>query len=233
MAVRKYTGTTDLKGKVSRENPATESMVNFLSYFFGMKKVGTVSADSSITSVHATARCFDIRCYDYNTNTWLSSGFEERNWNLINYLYMYRDYLGVEEIHDYIGLYVWGTMARYDGSGRGSSLGYGAGYRCSRDNVQEAFAPTGWKRWTLEAHKSHGGDSVGLKHIHVEMSPASVKDQKQLESKLNVSIGAYFKLYWHSVALIGSGSDAYALGTRIFAPVIPPTRKVTEILKRI
>jgi hypothetical protein len=231
MQSRVYTGTSDVKGFIHNKNDATEAMVDFLSYCFGMKKVGTIG--DSLNSVHATGRGFDIRCYDYNKNEWLNSGFEERNWNLINYLYMNREYLGVEEIHDYVGLYVWGTMTRYDGSGRGSDANYGAGYRCDRENYQEAYAPFAWKRWDLEAHKAHEGKSVGLKHIHVEMSPASVKNKVQLLSKLDLSIKSYFRLWWHTTAFVGSGQGTSLLGTRLVNPVTIPSRKITEILKRI
>ena len=233
MAVRRYTGTSDIKGKVSKKKPGTESMVNFLSYCFGMKSVGTVTSESSLSSVHASARGFDIRAWDFEKNDWATSNFEERNWNLMHYLHTNRDYLGIEEIHDYCGIYVWGTMVRYDGSGRGSNANYGAGYRCNRDNVQEAFAPTGWKRWTLEAHKSHGGDSVGLKHIHVEISPASADNKTQLESKLSISINRYFTNNWHSVVLIGSGSGAYALGTPVNKSTPIGTGKIKGIIKRL
>lgn len=233
MAVRPYTGKSDVRGKPANKKPGTESMVNFLSYCFGMKSVGTVNPESSLTSVHASARGFDIYAWDFEKNDWASKNFEERNWNLIHYLYTNRDYLGIEEIHDYCGIYVWGTMVQYDGSGRGSNANYGAGYRCSRDNVQEAYAPTGWKRWNLEAHKSHGGDSVGLKHIHVEISPASANNKTQLESKLSLSINRYFRNNWHSVALLGSGSGAYALGTRINKPTPIGTGKIKGIIKRL
>lgn len=231
MAVRPYTGISDIKNKIAKQNQATENMVNLLGYMFGMQKVGTIG--NSLVSPHASGRAFDIRCWDFSKNTWASRGFEERNWNLINYLYMNRDYLGVEEIHDYIGLYVLGTMVQYDGSGRGSADYYGAGYRCSRDNITEPYAPAGWKRWNLESHKSHGGDSVGLKHIHVEMSPSSLKNTVQLNSKLVSSLKLYFARYWHYVTLQGSGANAYALATRLYVPVVGPTRKETEILRRM
>jgi hypothetical protein len=213
MAVRGYTGTSDARGKIQGRKDAIENMVGFLSYCFGLKKVGTIG--DSLTSVHSTGRAFDIRAWNFGKNDWLTTNFEERNWNLINYLYINREYLGVEEIHDYVGLYVSGTMTRYDGSGRGSDSFYGAGYRCNRDNVTELYAPTGWKRWNLESHTSHGGDSVGLKHIHVEMSPAAAKNSTQLISKVDISVRNYFKLNWHSTALAGSGANAYVQATRI------------------
>lgn len=213
MAVRRYTGVTDGKNKIQGKKDAVENMVALLGYFFGMSKVGTIG--DSLSSVHSTGRAFDIRAWDYKINNWATTNFEEKNWNLINYLYINRDYLGVEEIHDYTGLYVSGTMTRYDGSGRGSNSFYGAGYRCSRDSTQELYAPTGWKRWTLEALKSHGGDSVGLKHIHVEMSPAAVKNSVQLISKVDVTAKSYFKNNWHSTALVGSGNNAYVQATNV------------------
>lgn len=222
MANRIYTGTSDVKGKIHNNIPALENMVNLLSYMFGMQKVGTIG--DSLKSVHASGRAFDIRAWDFDKKDWAIKDFEEKNWNLLNYLYMYRELLGVEEIHDYIGLYVVGTMCQYDGSGRGSSSGYGAGYRCNRDNVAEPFAPSGWIRWTLESHKSHGGDSVGLKHIHVEMSPLSMKNQLQLNNKLLNSLKAYFSTFWHSVTLKDSGANAYAEATMLRKPIASPIR---------
>ena len=212
MANRMYTGISDGKNKVQGRKAGIENMVAFLSYCFGMKKVGTIG--DSLTSVHSTGRAFDIRAWDFTKNNWATSNFEERNWNLMNYLYMNRDYLGVEEIHDYVGLYVSGTMTRYDGSGRGSDSFYGAGYRCSRDSTKESQAPTGWKRWGLEAHASSGGDSPGLKHIHVEMSPTAAKDSVQLKSKVDLTVRSYFNLNWHSAVLAGSGANAYVQVTK-------------------
>ena len=223
MVNRRYTGISDGKGKIQSKKPATESMVAKLSYFFGMRKVGTIG--DNVNSVHSTGRAFDIRAWDFSTNNWAKSNFEEKNWNLMNYLWMYRDVLGVEEIHDYVGLYVWGTMTKYDGTGRGSDSYYGAAYRCSRDSIQEPHAPTGWKRWDLEAHSSHGGDSVGLKHIHVEMSPASVSNVTQLNAMLDLTLSNYFKFYWHSVVLAGSGPAAYVQATKM--------KKVVNISKRM
>lgn len=222
MAVRPYTGTSDLRGKAKSKNNAIEVMVQHLSYAFGMNKVGTINSD--INSPHATGRTFDIRCWDFAKNTWSSTNFEERNWNLIHYLYLHRDYLGVEEIHDYVGLYVLGTMTQYDGSGRGSASNYGAGYRCSRDLTQELLAPTGWMRWSLASHQSHGGDSVGLKHIHVEMSPQSSKSEKDLLSKLILSTNRYLRDNWHRVTILGSGSGAYVNATKVNKVTKAPVR---------
>jgi len=214
MAVRKYTGITDGKGKIQGRKDAVESMVYILGCWFGMAKVNTIG--DSLTSVHSTGRAFDIRAWDLTRKPkpdYAIANFEEKNWNLINYLYINRDYLGVEEIHDYVGLYVSGTLTRYPNMNRGDDSNYGAGYRCSRDNIQEAYAPTGWKRWSLEAHKSHGGDSVGMKWVHVEMSPAAVKNEKLLISQLDISLKNYFKNNWHSIAFVGSGNNAYVQAT--------------------
>lgn len=214
MAVRRYTGTRDVKGKPAKSKPALESMVQYLCYFFNMKKVGTVNAESSLTSVHASGRAFDIRCLDGKTGQFAGANFEERNWNLINFLYLYKDYLQVEEIHDYIGLYVLATMVAYDGSGRGHASRYGAGYRCDRDATAEFVAPPGWKRWTLESHKSHGGDSVGLKHIHVEMSPGSVRNQRNLLSKLGIALPHYMKSQYQTISISGLGVNSYCVNTK-------------------
>ena len=211
MVVRKYTGITDGKGKIQNKKDAVENMVAFLGYCFGMGKVSSLG--DSLTSVHSTGRAFDIRAWDFKINNWATTNFEEKNWNLINYLYINRDFLGVEEIHDYVGLYVSGTLTRYPNMDRGNASNYGAGYRCSRDNIQEAYAPTGWKRWSLEAHKSHGGDSVGMKWVHVEMSPAAAKNSVQLISKVDITLKKYFKNNWHSIAFVGSGNNAYVQAT--------------------
>ena len=216
MAVRKYTGITDGKNRIQNKKDAVESMVYILGYYFGMRKVGTIG--DSLTSVHSTGRAFDIRAWDLTRKPKPDYGvdnFEEKNWNLINYLYMNRDYLGVEEIHDYVGLYVSGTLTRYPNKFIGNNSNYGAGYRCNRDNIQEAYAPTGWKRWSLEAHISHSGDSVGSKWVHVEMSPAAARNEKLLISKLDISLKKYFKNSWHSITLVGSGNDAYVQATNV------------------
>lgn len=224
MAVRLYTGTNDVRGKIAKPKPALESMLQYLCYFFNMKKVNTVHAGSSLTSVHASGRAFDIRCLDGNTGQWAGKNFEERNWNLINFLYLNRDYLGVEEIHDYVGLYVLATMVEYDGSGRGHPSRYGAGYRCDRDTTAEFVAPPGWKRWTLEAHKSHEGASVALKHIHVEMSPASVANEKNLLSKLNAALTYYMKYRYQTISISGLGVNSYCVNTRGFPVTKVPNK---------
>jgi hypothetical protein len=222
MAVRRYTGTGDIRGKAANMKQALESMVQTLCYFFNMQKVGTIS--SSLTSVHASGRAFDIRCLNGTTGVVASSNFEERNWNLINFLYLNRDNLGVEEIHDYVGLYVLSTMVQYDGSGRGHPSKYGAGYRCNRDSTVEYGAPSGWMRWSAESHRSHGGDSVGAKHIHVEMSPASVANEKNLLFKLNAALQKYMKSQYQTISISGLGLDSYCVNTKGFPVTKVPNK---------
>ena len=224
MAVRPYTGKSDVRGKPANKKQALETMVQYLCYYFNMKKAGTVDSQSSLTSVHASGRAFDIKCLDGNTGQWAGKNFEERNWNLINFLYLNRDYLGVEEIHDYVGLYVLATMVAYDGSGRGHASRYGAGYRCNRDTTAEYAAPPGWMRWTLEAHKSHGGDSVGLKHIHVEMSPASVANEKKLVSKLLPVLTYYMRYQYQTISISGLGVNSYCVNTKGFPVTKVPNK---------
>jgi hypothetical protein len=84
-------------------------------------------------SVHSTWRAFDLSC-DAVTR-----------YKLIDFLYVHRDILGVEEIHDYSNTY------------KPSKFHWGAGYRCDRD---------AWKVYEKNTIGSKNGTWV-----HVEISP--------------------------------------------------------------
>jgi len=219
---RPYTGLSDISGAPKPNIAAVEKLVNMLAFGFGMKRVGTIG--SNLNSVHASGRAFDIRCWsdalakkgpkDPNAG-WLSTNFEENNWNLINFLYLHRYDLYIEEIHDYVGIYVPGTMCEYGVQGRGDPSGYGAGYRCDREFLMpghEEYGKTpivpgflGWKKWGLEAHAKHNGDSVGKRHIHVEVSPVIMLVDSHFEKRLANYINNYWKNLWRSVQISGKG----------------------------
>lgn len=175
---RPYTGTSDVKVNKQRSRPGTKTLIDLICYFFQMRPLGTLT--SNLTSVHYTGRAFDV-------GPIIPAGgdFRYLNINLLRFLSKYADELGIEEIHDYSGIYVPGTktsvIPRYVRPATDPPEIYternmfGAGYRCNRQAstlpVEGSENYYGWKIWDARAHKAHGGKSIGSTHIHVEVNP--------------------------------------------------------------
>jgi len=139
MTSRPYTGTTDAVHEKPREG--TKAFVEYCKFLFGVKSLG-IYANRNIKgsgmpnppkSVHSTWRAFDLSCDSLT------------RYKLIDFLYVHRDILGVEEIHDYSNTY------------KPSKFGWGAGYRCDRD---------AWRIYEKNTIGSKNGTWV-----HVEISP--------------------------------------------------------------
>jgi len=139
MTIRPYTG---LKDSVhARPRAGTSLFVDYCEYLFGVKCLG-IFADRNINSsgmpnppksVHSTWRAFDL------------GAKSNARYKLIEFLYINRDILGVEAIHDYSNTY------------KPSKFGWGAAYKCDRD---------AWKVYEKNTIGSKNGQWV-----HVEISP--------------------------------------------------------------
>ena len=139
MTIRPYTGTKDAVH--ARQRAGTKLFVDYCEYLFGVKCLG-IFADRNVNmsglpnppkSVHSTWRAFDL------------GGDTKTRYLLIDFLWVHRDILGVEEIHDYANTY------------KPSKFGWGAGYRCDRD---------AWRIYEKNTIGSKNG-----KWVHVEISP--------------------------------------------------------------
>ena len=139
MTIRPYTG---LKDSVHAQPRAgTKLFVEYCEFLFGVKCLG-IFADRNINgsgmpkppkSVHSTWRAFDL------------SAKSNARYKLIEFLYINRDILGVEAIHDYSNTF------------KPSRFGWGAAYKCDRD---------AWKIYEKNTIGSKNGQWV-----HVEISP--------------------------------------------------------------
>jgi hypothetical protein len=79
---------------------------------------------------------------------------------LINFLYQYRDRLLIEELHDYQNNWIPGK-------------GFGAGYRCDRDNGGVA---SGWKVYEKNTIGPGGA------WVHTEIAPAMADDPAKVDA---------------------------------------------------
>ena len=108
---RPYTGNKDAHG-VKGARPGTKRFQDTMGFLFGMKNLGIYASRAvrggTGLSVHATGRACDL------------GGTPTQCKQATAFLYDFRDRLGIEEIHDYVGNYI-------------QTKGYGAGYRCDRD----------------------------------------------------------------------------------------------------
>ena len=188
---RPYTGTSDINSKMSqRKRPGTKTLLDYICYFFQMQQVSFLN--DTITSVHYTGRAIDV-------GPIVPAGGDYRylNINLFRFLSKYADDLGIEEIHDYSGVYVPGTKTptiksypRHDTDPPEKypqKNMYGAGYRCDRASktllVEASENFYGWLIWDERAHKSHGGKTRGSTHIHIEVSPKMSETSIQMANK--------------------------------------------------
>ena len=138
MTSRPYTGNKDAVHAAKREG--TKVFVDYFCYLFGVTNIGIFNDRNMVgttppkKSVHATWRAVDLK------------GTQEQRFHLIDFLFTHRDILGIEEIHDYAGTY------------KNNPKGWGAGYRCDRDD------------WKVYDKNTLG--SKGAQWVHVEIDPA-------------------------------------------------------------
>jgi hypothetical protein len=189
---RPYTGTADVKVNKQKSRPGVTALYDRICYFFQMRPLGTLT--SNAVSVHYTGRAFDV-------GPIIPAGgdFRYLNINLLRFLSIYSDSLGIEEIHDYCGVYVPGTktsaIPRYMRPATDPPEIYternmfGAGYRCSRQAtslfVEESERFSGWIIWDRTAHLRHGGKTIGSTHIHVEVNPTMADNASLMIENFN------------------------------------------------
>ncbi len=146
---RPYTGNKDAVG-VKGARPGTVAFQGLMVFLFQMKNLG-IYANRSIRgtgsskpplSVHATGRACDL------------GGTPKQVKDAIDFLNAFRHRLMLEEIHDYRNVWIPGK-------------GFGAGYRCSRDN---GGMFSGWKVYTKNTIGSGGN------WVHYEIAPQMADD---------------------------------------------------------
>lgn len=224
---RTYTWETE-KEEMKTRNSAKPNLKNieFMSKIlrFGFNVALAGITNPHMNSPHSTGRALDLV---YKNSQGYTVNFEETNWNLINFLYMYRYDLEVEEIHDYVGLYIPGTMTDYT-KGRGSSAGWGCAYRCNRDvNAQVNYPnlltvnPPGWIKFTKESSPKDRRE----KHIHIEFAPKLANyTEKALVDKVWPRIESYHKYDWKYISFVGRNENCYVktyLRSDLKLPVTP------------
>ena len=162
MAKRPYTGNKDANG-VTGARSGTKAFQDLMVYLFGMKNLGiyanrTVRGSSSATpplSVHATGRACDL------------GGTPEQCEAATDFLFNFRDRLGIEEIHDYKGHYM-------------ATKGFGAGYRCDRD---------AWKVYDKNMIGAGGN------WVHYEISPQMADDPNKVGQVFNEILSEIAKAF--------------------------------------
>ena len=147
MSPRPYTGNTD--GNHPTPRAGTKRFVEYIEYLFGVKNIG-IYANRAMRSgpqlsVHATWRAIDFK------------GTKAQRKTLVEFLFVHRDDLNIEEIHSYDGTGVPVPTAKW-----------GAGYRSSRDN---------WLVYTV----SRNAGTPGAQWTHVEISPLMADSPRLVE----------------------------------------------------
>jgi len=147
---RPYTGSKDAVHAAKRAG--TMAVYDNLKFLFGLKPLGVFSdrdvrGKPGVKSVHATYRAMDL------------GGSPDQLKKVIDWVYAHRDALGIEEIHDYAGNYL------------PNPKGFGAGYRCDRDN---GGLLSGWK-----VYDKNTIGSPGATWTHLEVSPAIADSTKE------------------------------------------------------
>lgn len=149
--MRPYTGNTD---PATGARPGTKRFQDLLCFLFGMRNLGIYANRSirgtgkNVLSVHATGRAMD------------TGGTEKQCKELINFLYQYRDRLLIEELHDYRNVWIPGK-------------GFGAGYRCNRD---DGGLLGGWRVYDKNTI------GAGGLWVHSEIAPAMADDPAKVDA---------------------------------------------------
>ena len=138
--MRPYTGTLDSVGN-TKTRPGTKRFQEWMVFCFQMRNLGlfadrTVRGSAGL-SVHKTGRAADL------------GGTADQVRQAIAFLYDRRNFLEIEAIHDYRGLWI-------------PSKGFGAAYRCNRDT---GGLLSGWK-----VYEKNTIGPGGL-WVHYEVSP--------------------------------------------------------------
>lgn len=152
---RKYTGNKDPHPKA---RPGTKRFQDYMVFLFGMdnwgiysnRKVRGSGKANPPLSVHATGRACDL------------AGTPEKVKAAIDFLYAFRDadHLDIEEIHDYRNVWIPGN-------------GFGAGYRCDRDN---GGLFSGWRVYTKNTIGAGGN------WVHYEVAPALADNPAKVDA---------------------------------------------------
>lgn len=141
---RPYTGNRDL---TTGARPGTKRFVDWIRFLFpGSTNLG-IYANRTIRggqarSVHATGRACDI------------GADRAQLAKIIEAIYLHKDELHIEELHDYIGAWI-------------PTEGFGAAYRCDRDT---GGILSGWRIYTKNTI-GRGGSWT-----HVELAPDMAND---------------------------------------------------------
>lgn len=200
---RPYTGTKDAGPKPAPQlRPGVRALNDALCYLFGFITVGGAGGHTEKQSVHYTGRAIDLKYKKVHpVNPELDKDFRFRNINLLFFLSLNSDILGIEEIHDYCGVYVPGTKTKFVPEySRGIMAPpekypernmFGAGYRCDREYLQEVPFFFGWKIWDKEAHKMHSYSTIGSSHIHIEVSPTMASSEAQMKKMITLAWKKY------------------------------------------
>jgi hypothetical protein len=195
---RRYTGKSDIKVNRQKSRPGVVALHDRICYFFQMRPLGILT--SNLQSVHYTGRAFDV-----GPIVPVGGDFRYLNINLLRFLSDSSDRLGVEEIHDYCGVYLPGTKTpAIPYYARPASdppeiyterNKFGAGYRCDRQASSEFTEQLtrfwGWKTWDRAAHVAHGGTTIGSTHIHIEISPEMADNQSLMISNFNNALKTF------------------------------------------
>lgn len=121
-------------------------------FLFGMKNLG-IYANRPVRggtglSVHATGRACDL------------GGTPKQIKEAINFLYAFRDELGIEAIHDYQGHWI-------------PTRGHGAAYRCNRDHGGKL---SGWRVYSSPTI------GTGGPWTHYEISPTMASSPDKVDA---------------------------------------------------
>lgn len=150
--MRPYTGNTDPS---TGTRPGTKRFQEMICFLFGMKNLGIYAnrpvrgaSGKAPLSVHATGRAMD------------TGGSVKQCKELTEFLYQNRERLMIEEIHDYRNVWIPGK-------------GFGAGYRCDRDN---GGTLSGWK-----VYEKNTIGAGGL-WVHSEIAPAMADDPARVDA---------------------------------------------------
>ena len=153
---RPYTGNKD---QADGPRPGTVRFMDWLVFLFGGASRGIYARrpvrGGTSMSVHGTGRALDY------------GGSSEQIRKAIDWTYANRDLFQVEEIHDYLGLWI-------------PTKGFGAGYRCSRDS---GGLFSGWKIYTKPTI------GTGGRWTHIELAP-EVANSAELVDELVASLFA-------------------------------------------
>ena len=159
--MRPYTGNRDV---ATSARPGTRQLQNWLRFLYPTSRDLGIFANRTVRggqarSVHSTGRAADI------------GGDRDTVRQLIDFLYLNREILRVEEIHDYVGAWI-------------PTKGFGAGYRCDRDT---GGLLSGWRVYERNTI-GKGGDWT-----HYELAPSAANDTEYIDEAIHQILVAVTK----------------------------------------